>query len=152
MKRALFAFASAATFAVGLAIAGMTDRLRVRAFLDVAGDWDPRLLWVMAAGILVFAPTYRLGSARAMGAGAAHVYALPTSPVADPRLLGGAVLFGVGWGIAGYCPGPALVALGASAMRFDPYPVVFVLAMVTGMVLHDGLARLRARRMERQDA
>ena len=74
MKQPIVAFLSGTVFAVGLVVAGMTDRLRVRAFLDIAGDWDPRLMLVMVFGIGVFAPVYRMGRARAVGEGAAKVY------------------------------------------------------------------------------
>ncbi len=152
MKQPIVAFLSGTVFAVGLVVAGMTDRLRVRAFLDIAGDWDPRLMLVMVFGIGVFAPVYRMGRARAVGEGAAKVYSLPTSPIFDPKLIGGAILFGIGWGIVGFCPGPALVALGAAIVRFDPTPIIFVLAMVVGMVLHTALMRALAKRAEREDA
>lgn len=145
-KNVLVALVAGTVFGLGLLASGLTDSARVRAFLDVSGAWDPRLLWVMGAAVLVFAPGFRIGRARALGSAAEKVYALPTSPVLDAKLVLGAVLFGMGWGIAGYCPGPALVAVGAALTRFDPSPFIFTASMLLGMLLHARLLRWVAAR------
>ncbi len=134
----LVGLASGSMFAAGLSLSGMTDPGKVLAFLDVAGAWDPTLAFVMAGAVgfhflwlRLFAR--RIGSAppAAMSATAARI---------DARLVTGAVIFGVGWGMSGYCPGPALVSLGAG--RHEAF--YFVLAMLAGIVAH----RLFARRRE----
>jgi uncharacterized membrane protein YedE/YeeE len=132
MKRfALAALASGALFGVGLAMSGMTDPRRVLGFLDVAGDFDPALLFVLGGAVattmLMFRFVLRRGSP--VLAPAFQVSSLRTL---DRRLLGGAALFGVGWGIAGYCPGPALAGLGIASVE----ALWFVPAMLAGMGLH----------------
>ena len=114
------AFLAGVIFAIGLCLSGMTQPGKVIAFLDVTGDWDPSLAFVMmgAIGVHVF-------FARRRPAVAAKV--LPVTP----RLLIGSALFGIGWGLGGYCPGPALVSLVALA----PVTLAFVAAMVVGMLL-----------------
>jgi uncharacterized membrane protein YedE/YeeE len=115
-------------FALGLGLGGMTQPTRVLAFLDVAGRWDARLALVMAGAIATYAPLYRwaLGRGRPV---LAPAFELPTRRDVDRRLLGGAALFGIGWGLAGLCPGPALTALGSG----EPAAVAFVLAMLVGI-------------------
>jgi uncharacterized membrane protein YedE/YeeE len=132
MKRfALAALASGALFGVGLAMSGMTDPRRVLGFLDVTGDFDPALLFVLGGAVattmLMFRFVLRRGSP--VLAPAFQVSSLRTL---DRRLLGGAALFGVGWGIAGYCPGPALAGLGIASVE----ALWFVPAMLAGMGLH----------------
>ncbi|RYZ10052.1 MAG: YeeE/YedE family protein [Myxococcales bacterium] len=125
MTERITAIVSGALFAVGLALSGMTDPGKVLGFLDVAGIWDPSLAFVMAGAVSVHFVWLRwLASPRG---GASH----PPSSVVDARLLAGAALFGVGWGLAGYCPGPALVALAYGRAE----GAVFVLAMLAGILL-----------------
>lgn len=141
MKAALLAFVVGIVFAVGLALGGMLDTRAVIGFLDLA-HFDPRLVFVMGGAIGVFLPVHRLVVARSHGSELAAVYRLPTLPVKDPRLILGAVLFGIGWGLVGYCPGPALVSLGAAFTGLGVVPsVAFVAAMAAGMVLHRVVAR-----------
>jgi uncharacterized protein len=127
-----FGFLSGLIFGLGLILAGMTDPLKVKAFLDLAGAWDPSLALVMggaiALGVFVFAR-----AARRERSWTGEPMEIPTSRVIDARLIVGGILFGVGWGIGGFCPGPALVALGSGMTQAG----VFVLAMLAGMVLHD---------------
>ncbi|RDI97170.1 YeeE/YedE family protein [Dyella solisilvae] len=99
-------------FGFGLALAGMTQPAVVLGFLDVFGAWNPRLLFVMAGAVLTTAIGYRLVWRRAQP-WLAPRFSLPDTRHIDARLVGGAALFGIGWGIAGYCPGPALASLGA---------------------------------------
>lgn len=119
-------------FAVGLGISGMTQPLKVIGFLDVAGTWDPALLLVMGGAVMVTFAGYRFVLRRPapMLSGSFH---LPARHHVDTPLVGGAVMFGVGWGLAGFCPGPAIVALASGS--FDV--LVFVGAMFIGFVLKD---------------
>lgn len=139
--RNLIAFASGLLFAVGLAISGMTQPAKVVGFLDFLGDWDPSLMLVMAGAIAVYMPIYRLAMRRAAPL-LAGSFSLPTRRDLDRRLIAGAALFGVGWGLAGYCPGPGL----ASLATLGAAPGVFVLAMIAGMLAFAAVERvLRAR-------
>ena len=139
----LFAFAAGLVFGAGLILSGMTDPGKVIGFLDVAGNWDPSLAFVMGGAILVGFFAFRSAGRRGRTflGGALH---LPNRRDIDARLVGGSVVFGIGWGLAGFCPGPALVAFGAG---YDE-AAVFVLAMLGGMLLHRllGPSALSARR------
>lgn len=134
----LFGLVSGLIFGVGLILSGMTEPLKVKGFLDLAGAWDPSLALVMGGaivlGVLAFARARR--RARSWTGAAMEI---PTDRTVDLRLVAGGVLFGVGWGIAGFCPGPALVALGSGMGSAG----IFVAAMLVGMVVHD---RFMARR------
>lgn len=130
MKGWVLAAISGAVFALGLVISGMTDPGRVTAFLDVTGSWDPTLAFVMAAAILVHAPLARIVRRRTAPVFDSKFH-LPERTKIEPRLVIGAGLFGVGWGLSGYCPGPALVSLGGAATPV----LVFVGAMVAGIVI-----------------
>lgn len=127
----LAAFAAGLLFALGLGIGGMTQPARVIGFLDVAGRWDPTLALVMAAALAVYAPLYRL-SVRRRAPLLGERFEVPTRRDLDPALLLGAAVFGVGWGLAGFCPGPAIVSLASG--RLDP--LVFTAAMLAGMTLY----------------
>lgn len=126
----LMALVSGLLFGIGLIIAGMADPGKVLGFLDIAGAWDPSLAFVMGGAIGVMLPVSlwakRMGVSLLGG-----VLNLPVSQLIDRRLLTGSALFGIGWGIAGVCPGPAFVLLGQGQEQ----AVVFVLAMLAGMVL-----------------
>lgn len=128
----LFGFVSGLIFGIGLILAGMTQPLKVKGFLDLAGAWDPSLALVMggaiALGVLAFARAKRQDRS---WTGAPME--IPTNRTVDRRLITGGVLFGMGWGIAGFCPGPALVALGSGMGSAG----IFVAAMLVGMVMHD---------------
>jgi uncharacterized membrane protein YedE/YeeE len=123
------AFVSGLLFAAGLVLSGMTEPARVFGFLDVAGSWDPTLAFVMVAAIATFAPLFRLSNRRDRPKIAAS-FQLPPKRSIDGRLITGAVLFGIGWGLSGFCPGPAVVSAGALA----PKSILFVLAMLAGMM------------------
>jgi uncharacterized membrane protein YedE/YeeE len=117
-------------FALGLCLSGMTRPAKVSAFLDVTGAWDPSLALVMAGAVAVYLLAF--GFARRRAAVVAGALAPPNAPTSiDGRLLIGAALFGVGWGASGFCPGPALVSLGAAS----PSALLFVPAMIAGMAL-----------------
>jgi uncharacterized membrane protein YedE/YeeE len=131
MLRMLVALFSGALFGLGLAISGMVDPAKIIGFLDVAGDWDPTLAFVMGGALLVAIPAFRLILRRPRPV-LADDFELPTKTDVDARLLGGAALFGVGWGLAGFCPGPSVTAL---ATGLTPV-FAFVAAMVAGMAVY----------------
>jgi uncharacterized protein len=124
-------------FGLGLILSGMADPTKVLAFLDIAGAWDPSLALVMAGAIGVGLPAFALARRRETAL-SGEPMRLPTSTQIDRRLVGGGLLFGIGWGIAGFCPGPALVALGMMQGK----AVIFVMAMLAGMAVFEGLERL----------
>lgn len=144
MKPLLSALLSGLLFGVGLCLSGMTDPHNVLAFLDVAGHWSPKLAGVMLGAVLVHGAWLRWGTRRAPSAS----FSLAPSGRVNAALLGGAALFGVGWGLAGYCPGPAIVALGSGAIA----PLVFVAAMLAGMALNHVLNRQPSQRDEARSA
>jgi len=129
-RQTAVALASGILFGAGLALSGMADPTRVRAFLDVAGSWDPTLAFVMGGAIIPMAVAWRIRRGLEHPI-AAVAFDLPEGRRIDARLLGGAAIFGIGWGIAGLCPGPALADL-----VLDPlHASVFVAAMLGGMAL-----------------
>jgi len=119
-------------FGAGLVISGMTQPTKVLGFLDIFGRWDPTLVFVMVAALAVSAAGYRLARQQPRPAFAAQSL-WPTPTDIDRRLVAGSVLFGAGWGLAGLCPGPALVNLATLL----PSVIVFVLAMAAGMIIKD---------------
>jgi hypothetical protein len=137
------AFAVGLVFALGLGLSGMTRPDVVQGFLDVTGAWDPRLLLVMASAVTVYHLAYRRARrdvARGCAPALAPRYSLPTRRDVDARLIGGAAVFGAGWGLAGYCPGPALAGLATGADA----AIGFVAAMALGMLGHRLWTTLRA--------
>jgi uncharacterized membrane protein YedE/YeeE len=139
--RALFALLAGLMFGIGLIVSGLANPAKVLAFLDFAGLWDPSLALVMgsalAPGLLAFSFA-RWRSLSLLGL----PMQLPDVRHIDLRLVAGSALFGIGWGLAGICPGPALVLLGSGA----PGAVVFVLGMLGGMLLFELLEHVRLRR------
>lgn len=131
---ALIAALSGLVFGIGLIASGMTDPAKVKGFLDLAGAWDPSLGLVMGGAIAVAVGAFALAKRRERSWTGQRME-LPRATVIDARLLGGGVLFGAGWGVAGYCPGPALVAVGGGSASAG----LFVLALLAGMALHDRL-------------
>ncbi len=133
--RLLVAGASGAVFGLGLAVSGMMNPEKVIGFLDIAGDWDPTLAFVMGGALLVAVPAFRLAARRRtplLGEG----FDLPTKKTLDTRLLGGSALFGVGWGLVGFCPGPAVAALGPTVFAGLTPVLAFVAAMLAGMFVY----------------
>jgi uncharacterized membrane protein YedE/YeeE len=126
-------------FGLGLILSGMTDPSKVIGFLDLAGAWDPSLAFVMGGAILVGLPAFRWASARPQAL-LGDVMRLPTARHIDRRLVLGGLTFGVGWGLAGYCPGPALASLATG----NSAPVIFVVAMLAGMAIYEIQDRLAA--------
>jgi uncharacterized membrane protein YedE/YeeE len=133
----LVALAAGIVFAAGLAISGMTSPAKVSGFLDVAGRWDPSLALVMLGAVAVYFVAARLAQRRAQPILGGEF--LRAGGAVDARLVTGAALFGVGWGLSGFCPGPAIVALGAGARA----ALWFVPAMVAGMILHRATVETR---------
>ncbi len=131
MLRMLVNLFAGALFGLGLAISGMVDPAKVIGFLDVAGDWDPTLAFVMGGALLVTIPAFRLIFKRPRPV-LVDEFELPTKKGLDTRLLGGSALFGVGWGLSGFCPGPAVTAL---ATGLTPV-FAFVVAMIAGMAIY----------------
>jgi uncharacterized membrane protein YedE/YeeE len=115
-------------FGIGLIVSGMTDPSKVIGFLDLAGKWNPSLAFVMGGAILVGVFAFAVARKRTTSV-LGGAMQLPTARHIDRRLVLGSLLFGAGWGIAGFCPGPAIVSLGAG----EPKALVFVLAMLAGM-------------------
>ncbi|OWY41052.1 hypothetical protein CEK28_01925 [Xenophilus sp. AP218F] len=132
----LFALLCGLLFGLGLIVAGMADPAKVLAFLDIGGLWDPSLALVMAGAIAVALPGFALAKRRRRSWLDLPMQ-LPAARRLDRRLIGGSLLFGVGWGLAGICPGPALVLLGAGVGK----GVVFVAAMLAGMLAFERLER-----------
>jgi uncharacterized protein len=134
------AFAIGLIFGFGLLISGMANPAKVLAFLDLAGPWDPSLALVMAGAIAVGSIAFALAGRRQQSV-LGEPMRLPSRSDIDLPLILGSLGFGVGWGLAGFCPGPALVALGAGEMK----ALVFVTAMVGGMEIFELIERQRAR-------
>jgi uncharacterized protein len=143
MKALLVSFASGIIFALGLGISGMTRPIKVIGFLDFAGKWDASLAFVMIGAIAVYFIAYRLVRRRTAPLLAGKI-SVPERKDIDRNLVVGAAIFGAGWGLGGFCPGPAITSLASGAA-----PVaVFVLAMAAGIYLHGmltGLSRFRVR-------
>ena len=135
VRKLLPPLVSGTLFGAGLTLSGMTNPARVRGFLDVFGAWDPTLAFVMGSAVLVMAVAWRIRSR--MGTPIfAERFSLPDRKDLDARLITGSILFGVGWGLAGLCPGPAVASLALSPLNVLP----FVVAMLAGM----GVQRLIA--------
>lgn len=139
MKRGLVSFAAGLLFALGLGLSGMTQPEKVLGFLDIAGHWDPSLMFVMGGavlfGLIVFPRVLARG--RPLLAPTFHI---PAQHAIDAPLVGGSVLFGIGWGLSGYCPGPAIV----STATLTPGALVFCFSMIAGMVLFAAVPRRSA--------
>ena len=137
MKRKTFWLHGAASmgagivFGIGLAVAQMTDPRKVLAFLDVAGAWDASLLFVLGGAVTLSVVTFRWILSRSAPL-LDERFHLPRNAALDTRLIAGSAIFGIGWGLAGYCPGPAIASLGFG----NPEALWFVPAMVAGMMLH----------------
>jgi len=131
VRSSIVAFVAGSLFGLGLTVSRMIDPAKVLGFLDVTGDWDPSLALVMAGALSVMAVGYRTASARHTPL-LAGVFQIPTRRDVDSRLAIGAVIFGIGWGLVGFCPGPAISGLALG--RYEV--IVFVLAMLVGMAVN----------------
>ncbi|MCK7550115.1 MULTISPECIES: DUF6691 family protein [Marinobacter] len=139
MKFSVAAFLSGLIFGLGLILSGMANPEKVLGFLDLAGLWDPSLAFVMGGAILVGLVAFTVARKRTLSFLGFNMK-LPASTHIDSRLVVGSLMFGVGWGIAGFCPGPGLVALGAGELK----AVVFVSSMVAGMGVYEWIERKRS--------
>jgi uncharacterized membrane protein YedE/YeeE len=133
------AFLAGLMFGGGLILSGMSNPAKVLAFLDVGGLWDPSLLFVMLGAILVAALAFRFARTRVRPLFGSHIH-VPGAGRIDAPLVLGSVTFGVGWGLVGYCPGPALTALAVGGRS----TLLFVAAMVAGMAIFEVTERIRA--------
>ena len=128
MIRNMIGFATGILFGLGLAVSHMVNPGKVLDFLDFAGDWDPSLIIVMGVAVAVTFVAYRIAKGRSAPV-FAELFRIPDKKaIMDPRLLGGSAVFGAGWGLVGYCPGPGI----SSLAYFAPQTVVFVIAVVAG--------------------
>jgi uncharacterized membrane protein YedE/YeeE len=134
--QSLIAFIVGLVFGIGLIVSGMTDPGKVQGFLDIAGSWDPSLAFVMGGAILLGLGGFAIAAKRERTL-LGFAMRLPSARAIDRRLVGGSLAFGIGWGLAGYCPGPALASLALGGK-----PLVFAGAMVAGMALYELLDRL----------
>ena len=137
---ALIAFASGLVFGLGLIISGMANPAKVLGFLDLAGAWDPSLAFVMGGAVLVTAAGFALLRRRRVSL-SGEPMRWPTATRVDLRLAVGSMAFGAGWGLVGFCPGPALVAAAAGVTE----ALIFVAAMVAGMAIFSVLEKFKSR-------
>ena len=133
-------FLAGLLFGAGLIVSGMVDPAKVQGFLDVAGHWDPSLAFVMAGAVTTAAIGYRLALRRPKPL-LAESFGLPSNRRVEPRLVIGSAIFGIGWGLAGLCPGPAITSLGIGS----PGVLVFVPAMLAGLAAARWLPARRPR-------
>lgn len=138
MKFSLAALLSGLIFGLGLILSGMANPEKVLGFLDLGGLWDPSLAFVMGGAILVGLVAFTIARKRTLSF-LGFDMKLPASTHIDSRLVVGSLMFGIGWGIAGFCPGPGLVALGAGELK----AAVFVSSMVAGMSIYEWIERKR---------
>ena len=137
----MFSFVAGLVFGFGLIISEMVSPGKVQGFLDVFGRWDPSLLLVMAAAVVVSMIAFAFSRKRDSSLLGTPMH-MPQARDIDRRLIGGSVVFGIGWGLAGFCPGPALVALGTGHVK----AFIFVFAMLVGMGIFELLERKRGHR------
>ena len=143
MRVSIVAFISGAIFAIGLGISGMTQPQKIIAFLNIDSNWNPALILVMASALLVSGATYFLVRKRMKPFIADH-WSLPSINAIDKALIFGSILFGLGWGLAGYCPGPAFVSL----VSLQRPAFVFVAAMLLGMFIFKIFKKVSTRKYE----
>lgn len=130
MKNGLAALLVGFIFSIGLGVSGMTQPQKVVGFLDLFGNWDPSLIFVMLGGIVVHFASYKLIRKRQSPLFSIDWH-VPTKKEITPALITGSMLFGIGWGLGGFCPGPAVTSLAS----FETRPAIFVLSMLVGMFL-----------------
>ena len=149
MKRNIFALAVGLIFGLGLCLSGMVQPAKVIGFLDLAGNWDPSLAFVMGGAIVVALPAFLIARRRS-AAWIGGAVDLPTAQAIDAPLVVGSAIFGIGWGLAGVCPAPGVVDLGF----LSPGAAIFVVSMAAGMLIYRAAAgrRLPGLRLLAQDA
>ncbi|WP_256750714.1 DUF6691 family protein [Mesorhizobium sp. Mes31] len=131
MNRLVSAFLIGGVFGLGITVSGMINPAKVLNFFDIAGTWDPSLIFVMGGGLAIAFAGYRLVFRRRKAPVFETAFALPTKRAIDVELVGGAAVFGIGWGIAGFCPGGAIPALG---LGYSATPI-FVAAVIAGIIV-----------------
>ncbi|MCA9609469.1 MAG: YeeE/YedE family protein [Myxococcales bacterium] len=141
MKGVASAFAAGFVFAIGLAVGGMTQPSKVVDFLDFFGDWDPSLAFVMGGAVVVHALLYRVVTRRKSPL-FDETFHIPRRRDFTPQLVFGSAMFGIGWGLGGFCPGPGIAALPSLGSE----AIAFVVSMTAGMLVYEGYTRLRAAR------
>jgi uncharacterized membrane protein YedE/YeeE len=139
MKVRIGAFLGGMVFGIGLAIGGMTQPAKIVGFFDFFGSWDPSLAFVMGGALLVYTPIYRWAVRTWQHPIWAQAFSLPTRKDIDWRLITGSGIFGVGWGLAGYCPGPAFTSIGAGSSE----ALIFGLSMLAGVGGYQVFMRVR---------
>lgn len=144
MMRMMTSLLAGLVFGIGLIISGMTNPAKVLGFLDLAGLWDPSLALVMGGAIAVGVLAFGIAQKRSRSL-LGDPMRLPGATQVDRRLLLGGLAFGVGWGLAGFCPGPALASLATGGAK----PAIFTVAMIAGMVIYELLERASALRVKR---
>ncbi len=147
MKAHVVAFVAGLVFAIGLCIGGMTLPSKIVGFLDFAGQWDASLAFVMGGGVVVYAVAFRLVRGRKSPL-FSPTFVIPTHSDIDSRLVAGSALFGVGWGLGGFCPGPAITAIAWTAAPV----IIFVVAMCAGMYLHSLIGAVSTARLSQATA
>ncbi len=138
--RFLSALVCGGLFGLALGMGDMVNPARVLAFLDLAGDWDPTLLFFMGGALIVAVPLFQFTLRKAHGPLLDRHFVRPTAGAVDAKLVGGSALFGLGWGLVGYCPGPAV----SSLVFGNPKTAVFLVAMLVGLYLGSVFTRPRA--------
>ena len=136
----LIAWSAGLIFGIGLIVSGMADPLKVRGFLDLAGDWDPSLLFVMGGAIAVGLVAFNVAGRRSDSLLGFPLSMAASKQQIDLRLIAGSFTFGIGWGLAGICPGPALVLLGIGV----PQGLIFTMAMLAGMGIFEIFERSKS--------
>lgn len=144
MMRMITSLIAGLVFGIGLIVSGMTNPAKVLGFLDLAGLWDPSLALVMGGAIAVGMLAFQIARKRSKSL-LGDPMRLPGATQVDRRLLIGGLAFGVGWGLAGFCPGPALASLATGGVK----PAIFTVAMIAGMVIYELLERASAVRVKR---
>jgi uncharacterized membrane protein YedE/YeeE len=140
----LMALLAGLLFGLGLILSGMTDPAKVMGFLDLSGNWDPSLALVMGGALLVGSLAFPFVVKRPKSI-LGDALRLPTTTQIDRRLVLGGLTFGVGWGLAGYCPGPAIASLAQGGMK----PLLFFIAMLAGMAMFELFERIRPKSADR---
>jgi uncharacterized membrane protein YedE/YeeE len=146
MMRMITSLIAGLVFGIGLIISGMTNPAKVLGFLDLAGLWDPSLALVMGGAIAVGVVAFQIAGKRSKSL-LGEPMRLPSATQVDRRLLIGGLAFGAGWGLAGFCPGPALASLATGGTK----PAIFTVAMIAGMVIYELIERAGAMRVKQAD-
>lgn len=134
--KTLISLISGLLFGAGMVISGMVDPVKVIAFLNVTGDWDPSLAFVMGGALLVFSPVYHVLIKKRQRAVDGEDMALATQASVDAKLIAGSLIFGAGWGVAGFCPGPAITSAAGGSLVI----AIFIVCMVVGMAIANYLS------------